>query len=495
MRTALLLLLVLAAAPLAAEEDGYDKVLDRYRKQMKRKDLERRAEAFRILDPGNPRSLPELKAGLTQKHWYMRGHAAEVLSSVTKDALRAELRLDLLTHEDDRVREGIALAFALSPEKGDAEALSEALTDGAWEVRRTAAAALSEIVSRESLEKLIAAIVKESDPRVAVLVADTLRKVTGQNLGRDGDAWSRWWELNKDREEFKSLDEEKKRRKLGGIPLSTVTVPARRGPDGRVLERLDFFLLAPFGWSHDVYRPYLDELSRFGRITYVDLPRVRELTGQSGFGPSIPTYPVKKLVRALEELRAELGKRKVVVLGEGATGWIAERYAITYPKRTGGVVILNGYVDAASYAAALGRLSRSPVPAERWVAKTLTDPNSGHEEATYRRLVRIMLTSDLADPGDSRAYLLWKDSQDPQGFARVPHIQFSARAKFETPTLFFFGAQSRLSGFPERSRIEKHFPKRIIAPLTRSRGFPYVSEYAEFYRILEGFLSHYGLLK
>jgi len=272
-------------------------------------------------------------------------------------------------------------------------------------------------------------------------------------------------------------------------------VPARRGPDGRVLERLDFLLLAPFGWSHDVYRPYLDELSRFGRVTYVDLPRVQELTGLSGFGTSIPTYPVKKLVRALEELRSELGKRKVVILGEGATGWIAERYAISYPKRTAGVVVLNGYLDAASYAAALGRLTRSPVPAERWVAKTLTNPNSGHEEATYRRIQRIMLTADLADPRDSRAYLLWKEAQDPQGFVRVPHLKFPERAKFVTPTLFFFGALSRLSGYPERARIEKHFPNRIIAPLTRSRGFPYVSEYGEFYRILEGFLSHYGLIK
>ena len=45
-----------------------------------------------------------------------------------------------------------------------------------------------------------------------------------------------------------------------------------------------------------------------------------------------------------------------------------------------------------------------------------------------------------------------------------------------------------------RLRIREHFPNNIIAVMAKSRGFPYLSEYDEFYRVLEGFLSYYGLI-
>jgi len=405
-------------------------------------------------------------------------------------------RLDLLTHESALVREGIALAFLLSPETGDAEALSEALTDSDPMVRMTAARALAGIVSRESLGALIGAMRKEPESQVAVLIADTLRKLTGQNLGRNPDAWHRWWEANKDSKALQGLEEEVKRRKLGGIPLETVTVaPRARAPGEKEKPRLDFLVLAPFGFTHGIYRPWLDEVTKYGRITYVKLPRISELTGSDGYGAGVPEYPVGRLVKALEGLRKELGKEQVVIVAEGASGWIAQRYALTYPKRTAALVIVNGYVDSLSYAAALFRQKRSPVPGERWVAECLTNPGSHpHDRATYDRISRITLTSRLADARDSRGFLLWRNARDPQGFASVPDISYHPRMKIETPAVFFFGVRHRASGLPEAERIRQHWRNHIIAPLQESRGFGYVSEYDEFYRILEGFLRRYGLI-
>jgi pimeloyl-ACP methyl ester carboxylesterase len=485
----LLLLLPLLAG---AEEDGYDKILKRFEDFLKSSSMERRVRAFDLLDLENPRSLPPLRKLLMDKHWFMRGLAAESLAGVVTPALRAELRLDLITHEEYIVREGVALAFALAPEKGDAEALVEALADGDWRVRRMAAIALREIVSKESLEALIATLKKEKDPRVAVNIAHTLRSVTGQNFGRDGKKWADWWERNKDTAALSGLEEEVKRRKLGKLPLETVTMPPRRSPTGKPL--LDIFVLAPLGWTHEVYRPYLDDLTKYARVTYVRLPRVQDLTGQTGYSGSAPTYPVGDLVRALEELRVELGKNRVVLLAEGATGWIAERYAIQYKKRTAAVVILNGFIDVRSYALALGRLARSPNPAERWVAQTLTNQNDvEHNEAAHRQIARIMLTSDLMDSRDSNAFLLWTRARDPQGFVTVPDLRFNPRAKIETPILFFFGGAHRLSGYAEAEFIRRHFPNNVMAVMHESRGFPYISEYAEFYRIIEGFLDYHGL--
>ncbi len=487
-----LTILLLLAGSVAAADDGYEKILKRFQEQLESSSLDRRAKAFDLLDLGNPRSLPPLRELLTNGHWFLRGHAAQSLSRVVEPGLRAELRLDLITAEDPLVREGIALAFALSPEQGDAEALVEALADGDLRVRRTAAIALAEIVSKESLQALIVALKKEADPRVAVNIAHTLRRVTGQNFGRDAKAWAEWWQRNKDTIALEGLEEEVKRRQLGKIPLETVTVPPRRSPRGKPL--LDIFVLAPLGWTHDVYRPYLDDLTKYARVTYVRLPRMQDLTGQTGYSGAAPTYPVGDLVKALEGLREELGKNRVVLLASGATGWIAERYAISYPKRTAALMILNGYVDVRSYALALGRLARSPNPAERFVALTLTNQNDvEHNESAYRQIARVLLTAGLMDPRDSRGWLLWTRARDPQGFVTVPDLRFSARARIETPALFFFGGAYRLSGYAEAEMIRTHFPNNIIAVMHESRGNPFVSEYEEFYRIIEGFLDYYGL--
>jgi pimeloyl-ACP methyl ester carboxylesterase len=495
----LTLLPVLLAGPLLAADDNYDRILEKFHRGMKSSDLDRRAAAIGLLDPNHEKSLPELKKILTGEHWFLRGTAAEALGRVTDAAMRSELRLELLTNEEHLVREGIALAFALSPEKGDAEALSGALGDEYWEVRRTAAIALAGIVSRDSIAELIGALRKERDPRVSVHIADTLRRISGQNLGRDAAAWMEWWKAAQATAEIEALKEEVKRRKLGGIVLETVTVPTRdrRPGESGPGESLDIFVLPPLGYGHDVYRPYLDELTRFGRVTYVKLPNIRDLTGASGFGDAVPTYPVGKLVKALEELRQELGKNRVLIFASDATGWIAEAYGIKYRQRTAGLVILNGYLDRQSYARAIIGLSKDPRahPAERWVGETLSGQNDDpHDEETYRRIVRIRLTMSVVEPTDSRAYRLWRDAQDPQGFVGVPDIRFNPRAKMDLPVLFVWGAQSRLSGFPDAERIRYHFPNSICAPLLESRGFPYVSEYDEFYRVLEGYLERFGLL-
>ncbi len=488
----LLLPALLAPAPARADE-GYDRVLEEFRRVFARADLDARVAAFRLLDLGNPLSLPPLREALLADHWFVRGEAAKALSGIRDPGLRAQLRLDLITHAETRVRDGIALAFLLAPEKGDGEALVEALADTSATVRLTAAFALAGVVSRESIGALIGALRKEPDSAVAVVIADTLRKVTGAGFGRDAEAWRAWWEVHKDGA-LAGLAEERKSRDLEGVPLETVTVPSRR-PAGGEPEKIDVLVLAPFGWTHDVYRPWLDELARFARVTYVRLPSVQTLTGASGYGDAVPVYPVGRLVKALEALRAELGKRKVLILAEGATGWIAERYAIEHPQRTAALVILNGYLDAPAYAAALLRFARSPTPAERWAAETLLGQNDvPHDAEAYRRIARIMLTADLADPADSRGYVLWTGARDPQGFATVPDLRFSERAKIETPVLFYFGAGHRLSGFPEAERIRQHFANNILAVMQKSRGFPYASEYDEFYRVLEGFLAYHGLV-
>ena len=485
----------------AADPDPYGRVLDDVRARLKRATVERAVTALRLLDPANPRSLPLLVEQLAQGHWFVRGHAIEALAGVPAGPLRDEMRLHLLTHEDAWVREGLAHAMAEGPTPGDADALVGAMDDSDWRVRRTSARALGEIVSRDGAGRLVRALGEERDLRVLVWIRRSLRLVVGKDLGRDLAAWTEWWKVHRDKEEWKAHGDETVRKDFAGVPLETFTYESSVtiAESERRRKRPDLFVLAPLGHSHDFYRPYLDEASRFVRITYVTLPSTEELTGHSGYGASIPVYPVKKLAKALDRLRAHHEKEQVIVMAWGAAVWIAERYALTYPRRTAGLVLVNGWLDAQSYAEGLTRLAAEGSRSERWAADFLLGTGErSHDRLTGERLRRVMLTHSLGDRRDSEAWRLWRDTRRDQGFVTVPPITFSRRTRIESPTLFSFPADSPLGGgtAADLRRIRESFkdPPPITAVVRESRGLSHVEDPAEFLRVLEGFLRYARLL-
>lgn len=501
-----------AVSPVAAAdgdapgEDAYAKVLEDFRRAMKDPSAESAVRAVRKLDPNESRSLPELVDVLRKGHWLVRGAAMESLARIDAGPLRSELRLQLVTNDDEWVREGIAYAMTIGPRPGDGEALIGAMDDTSWRVRRTAARGLGEIVSRDGAGRLVKALHDEQDLRVSVFVRASLRAIVGKNLGRDVRYWQEWWERNKDRPEWRRQGEEVVRSEFEGIPLETITVggppPGEGEAPARTAARPDLFVLAPFGFTHDWYRPYLDEAGQFVRITYVTLPSIREITGQSGYGASIPTYPVHRLAKALDKLRESLGKERVVVLTSGPVCWIAESYALQYPKHVAGMVLVNGWLDSQSYAQALLRLAAGGNGTERWAANILTNQiPPDHDELEGQRLRRIFLTHQLSDRRDGEAYRLWRDAARDDGFVTVPDLKFGKKVRIHAPTLFLFPDPdlSLLSGGRDADlrRIRDAFddPPPVIAPLRDTKGFGLVEDPAEFLRVLEGFLRFAGVIK
>lgn len=490
-------------APLRAETDPYDRILEEYRRKLKTDDPDRAVSGVRLLDPENPRSMPEYLDLLARWHWRVRGAAIEALATVKTPALRAEMRLHLVTHKEAWVREGAAYAMTLGPVPGDGEALVAAMDDADWRVRRTAARGLGEIVSRDGVDRLIRAVAEEKDLRVAVWVRASLRGVVREDFGRDAAPWRAWFEKNRDRPEWRKQGEEVVRGEFAGIPLDRITTdrPARTAEEQKARDaRPELLVLAPFGWSHGWFRPYLDEASEFVRITYVTLPTVQEMTGASGYGPSIPVYPVGRLARALDEVRKAGKREKVLLLAPGAVGWAAERYALDFPDRIAGLVIVDGWLDAQSYAEALTRMSRDGSVPERRAAGTLLSAGRRDKEEAHD-LRSAFLTSSLGDPRDSEAYRLWRDAARDHGFAVVPPLVLDRRSRIETPTLFTFpdpAVQPFSGGTPEDfRRIREAFrnPPPILAVMRDARGLAHVEDPAEFLRVLRGFFDFAGILK
>jgi pimeloyl-ACP methyl ester carboxylesterase len=499
--------LVVAAAGTAlsgdAPDDPYERILADFRKKVETADVDKAVAAVQLLDPSNERSMPELVRVLKARHWRVRGAGMEALAKVPAGPLRSEMRLHLVTDTDLWVREGMAYAMAIGPVPGDGEALIGAMDDKEWRVRRTAARALGEIVSKEGAARLVKAVEEETDLRVMVWVRASLRGIAGTDYGKDARRWREWYERHKNRPEWKKQGAEVKRTDFGGVPLETVTLdgpPLSDEERKRRENRPELFVLAPFGWTHDWFRPYLDEAGEFIRITYVTLPTVRELTGASGYGPSVPTYPVDRLATALDALREKQKKERIIVMADGPTAWIAEKYALRYAKRTAGLVLVDGWLDSAAYSQALGRLAQSGSAGERWAVQQLTGAGRNDEEEG-RLLRRVFLTSALQEPRDSEAFRLWREASREAGFAVVPDLAFDRHTRIEIPTCFYFPdpeVQPFSGGTPDDlARIRQSFkkPTPVMAVMRETRGFAHVEEPAEFLRVLRGFLASAGILE
>jgi pimeloyl-ACP methyl ester carboxylesterase len=317
--------------------------------------------------------------------------------------------------------------------------------------------------------------------------------MTGADEGPDAAAWAAWWERRKEAPDVQPPPEAPpERREFAGVKLEIVSVPARRSSDGRRHPAL--FVLAPFGWTHDYFRPYLDPLREVFEVSYIRLPSVRELTGLPGYGDRIPIYPVDRLAKAFEALRRDRGVEKVVLLGEGPAAWIAETYAATYPDRTAGLLLLNGWLDAASYGAALQRLAEGGDANEKAVAESLLGrAPTDRDEREERWMARTELTHRLMDRSDLLGHYLWTRTADSQGFATVPPVRLDRRSRIETPTLFVFPAASPLSGHYEAQRVRDCFPKGLVATLEDTRGLSWVDRHEELLRVVRGFVDRNGL--
>jgi pimeloyl-ACP methyl ester carboxylesterase len=75
----------------------------------------------------------------------------------------------------------------------------------------------------------------------------------------------------------------------------------------------------------------------------------------------------------------------------------------------------------------------------------------------------------------------------------VPEIAWSRHRKIDVPALFVTSASSAFSGHGDAERIQRIFPRSIVAPIRETRAMPYVEENARFHEVVAAFLRRFGL--
>ena len=96
------------------------------------------------------------------------------------------------------------------------------------------------------------------------------------------------------------------------------------------------------GGSHQNFHPYFSRLNDIARVIYYDTRGV----GKSTKDETGATYTIQQSIEDLEFLRRTLGIDKWVVCGWSFGGFLAQCYALTYPERLIGLVLIaSGHGD------------------------------------------------------------------------------------------------------------------------------------------------------
>jgi len=441
-------------------------------------------------------ALEAILAAADSPHWPERWQAVEQLAALHDSDQVFKVRGLLLRDARSRVREAVAWACFRRPDLGNATLLGIALRkDASAPVRRAAARALVHFPDRRAVAALVDALATETDRRTRLQIVETLRALTPAPCLLDAPAWRTWWNAHEADPRFAPADEPPRVGEYEGVPLETRTVAAIPGQGKPKPKKPPHILVLPqFGWTTALFGPYLMPLREHAAVTWVRLPTVQQLTGRSGYGTDLPTYPVDRLVRALEAFRASLKIDRFLVFADGASGWIAMRYAVTYPDHCAGLILVDTALDKQAYVEALQRGAAVGTPTERFVAQTLMGQSrAAFDERTLDRLHVIGLESGYYDPADLEIAWLYRSAREPQGFATVPEIQWSRHRKIDLPALFLYSAGSAFSGHRDAERIQRHFPNSLVAPLKEARGMPFVEENEKFFEVIAHFLTRYGL--
>ena len=90
------------------------------------------------------------------------------------------------------------------------------------------------------------------------------------------------------------------------------------------------------GTSHHGFHPSFSRAAEFAQVIYYDQRGV----GKSSRDPSGDSYTLKQAVDDLDRIRAALGVARWVVLGHSYGGLLAQCYALEYPERVLGLILV-----------------------------------------------------------------------------------------------------------------------------------------------------------
>lgn len=468
------------------------------------KDSNKRHAAVRALDPSDDKALKVLLQIVEKDDWYAREAAISALAGAKGEAL--ETLQKKMKRGDGFLQEGIALAFAASNDRARVPDILPLLKEKDPRSRWAAAVALSKLHETQSIPALLDAWEEEKEARLRFRYYETLKAITGEDIGQTLVDWRNWFKGVGD--EFVPPSQREKEQGAGeggtqkkeesGTVLRDVELSFTESGAGGPL-----FVLPEYGYNKDYLVPAMKELEDVCRIFYIDLPSLDKFKNLSmAGGTGIPYYPIDKLVDAFDELRIQRKQKTIAILGHGITAWVAMRYATKYPQNVSHLILVSTWSGGSAFERGRARLEqdgkdKGDIEQEHYAQSLLIDMQTGQptyqakDQAEAEALFRMGWTSYFADRREGMALMLHPEVHRAMGQCIVPDFEISKEKGNPVPTLIIYGKQAVWTDYNDMRTMAKCYPNSALIACPSSNMLPMIEDYKTFTKALEGFFRKY----
>jgi pimeloyl-ACP methyl ester carboxylesterase len=227
------------------------------------------------------------------------------------------------------------------------------------------------------------------------------------------------------------------------------------------------------GWTCDEssWREQVPVVSRNHRVITLDLPG----HGKSGM-PKGP-FTMELFARAVEAVRAEAKADRVFVVGHSMGTPVIRKYALMYPDRVKGLVLVDGLVQVPTAPVQVGQAGRGPLPvitvaARETMIKGMFGPAT--TPALQQHILKMMLgTAEATAAGAMTA--TWDQSQ-------------WSDQKITAPVLAVYAGAKPLA---TEQAVKTMYPAAQYATIPETAHFLMMEKPVEFNRLLLEFVARH----
>ena len=228
-------------------------------------------------------------------------------------------------------------------------------------------------------------------------------------------------------------------------------------------------------WLHDTFgnrwSPGQEELTRHVRLLAPTLPGFEDAAGlEQVDGP-------EDVVFWLDDLLVALGLTRPIALGCGLGGWMLAEYAVRYPERLSGMILVNPYGLRVPGTLAGDEFALTPPQLRPLV---FPDPDSDlalewlPDAEPPERLERTLRARVAA------ARLAWQFPDNPKLLGRLHRTR--------VPTLVVWGERDELLPRQHADTYVQHLPDAHLAVIPNAGHYPYVTTPGDLTRVVQDFL-------
>jgi proline iminopeptidase len=246
------------------------------------------------------------------------------------------------------------------------------------------------------------------------------------------------------------------------------------------------------GCTHHTFHPSFSVAANFCRVIYYD----QRGTGDSTKALLTSSYTIDQAILDLELLRLDLQLPKMIVLGHSYGGLLAQIYALSYPDRVLGMVLVTSKPGLPDIEMLPNRQCQNISQEEKQrIREIIRNGQLTDQQRTYHAFIAgDWKRQNFRVPSQDRLLRLYYEWKPAQGFNEAMGNQadlVDLHGKFHDlhiPTLIIESRQDLTWHDSKMDALIHNHPRASLAIFEKSAHSPFRDEEAKFFSILRDFV-------